>query len=115
MTAKNTLILAVLGETTYAEFKGDVGVPYCVNQTVLGGIGCLYDNIGHPYLPPKERESLTIDFEKFDKEVITHIHEQDKNIPLLTVILAGRPMIIENVLNESSAVLAAWLPGTSGG
>jgi beta-glucosidase len=24
-------------------------------------------------------------------------------------------MLIENVLNESSAVLAAWLPGTSGG
>jgi len=47
--------------------------------------------------------------------VITHIREQDKNIPLLTVILAGRPMLIENVLNESSAVLAAWLPGTSGG
>ena len=24
-------------------------------------------------------------------------------------------MLIENVLNESSAVLDAWLPGTSGG
>jgi beta-glucosidase len=47
--------------------------------------------------------------------VITNIREQDKNIPLLTVILAGRPMIIENLLNESSAVLDAWLPGTSGG
>ena len=31
------------------------------------------------------------------------------------MILAGRPMIIESVLNESSAVLDAWLPGTSGG
>jgi hypothetical protein len=53
MNAKNTLILGVVGETTYAEFKGDIGVPYCINQTILGGIGCLYDNIGHPYLPPK--------------------------------------------------------------
>jgi len=60
MTSKNTLILAVLGETTYAEFKGDVGVPYCINQTILGGVGCLYDNIGHPYLPIKERESLAL-------------------------------------------------------
>lgn len=115
MTAKNTLILGVVGETTYAEFKGDVGVPYCINQTVLGGVGCLYDNIGHPYLPLRERESLALDYEKFDKEVITHIHDQDKNIPLLTVILAGRPMLIDNLLNESSAVLDAWLPGTSGG
>jgi beta-glucosidase len=115
MTNKNTLILAVIGETTYAEFKGDVGVPYCINQTVLGGVGCLYDNIGHPYMPARERETLALDFEKFDKEVITEIHAQDKTIPLLTVILAGRPMLIGNVLNESSAVLDAWLPGTSGG
>lgn len=115
MTAKNTLVLAVVGETTYAEFKGDVGVPYCINQTILGGVGCLYDNIGHPYLPPKERESLTLDFEKFDKEVIAEVRGEDKTIPVLTVLLAGRPMIIENLLTESSAVLAAWLPGTSGG
>lgn len=74
-------------------------MPYCVNQTILGGVGCLYDNIGHPYLPPHERTTLLLDFEKFDKEVITHIKDQDKNIPLLTVILAGRPMLIENVLN----------------
>lgn len=115
MTAKNTLILGVVGETTYAEFKGDVGVPYCINQTVLGGVGCLYDNIGHAYLPAKERETLALDYEKFDKEVIANIREQDKNIPVLTVILAGRPMLIQSLLNESSAVLDAWLPGTSGG
>ena len=115
MTATNTIILGVIGQTTYAEFKGDVGVPYCINQTILGGVGCLYDNIGHPYLPPKERESLTIDFEKFDKEVITNIREQNKNIPLVTVLLAGRPMIIESVLTESTAVVSAWLPGTAGG
>ena len=53
MTAANTVILAVLGEAPYAEFKGDIGVPYCINQSILGGVGCLYDSIGHPYLPPK--------------------------------------------------------------
>jgi beta-glucosidase len=63
----------------------------------------------------KERETLELDYEKFDKEVITNIRTEDKNIPLLTVILAGRPMLIQNVLNESSAILDAWLPGTSGG
>lgn len=41
--------------------------------------------------------------------------EQDKNIPLISVMLAGRPMLINSVVNISSAVLAAWLPGTSGG
>lgn len=115
MNAKNTLIIGVVGQSPYAEFKGDIGVPYCVNQTILGGVGCLYDNMGHPYLPPKERASLALEYEKFDKDVISHIREEDKNIPLLTVILAGRPMIIDDILTESTAVLDAFLPGTSGG
>jgi len=56
-----------------------------------------------------------LDYDKFDKEIISSIRSEDKNIPLLTVILAGRPMIIDNLLTESSAVLDAFLPGTSGG
>jgi hypothetical protein len=31
MNAKNTLILAVVGESPYAEFCGDVNIPYCQN------------------------------------------------------------------------------------
>ena len=31
MNAKNTLILAVMGESPFAEFAGDVGIPYCQN------------------------------------------------------------------------------------
>lgn len=47
--------------------------------------------------------------------MITHIREEDKNIPLITVLLAGRPMIIDKIMTESSAVMHAFLPGTSGG
>lgn len=39
----------------------------------------------------------------------------DKNIPLISVLFSGRPMLIESILNESSAFIASWLPGTSGG
>jgi beta-glucosidase len=66
-------------------------------------------------MPPVQRTSLALDFDKFDTEVINHIREEDKNIPMLTVLLAGRPMIIDNVLAQSSAVISAFLPGTSGG
>ncbi len=33
MNAKNTLILSVVGESPYAEFTGDVNIPYCQNST----------------------------------------------------------------------------------
>ena len=34
---------------------------------------------------------------------------------MVTVLIAGRPMLIDSILEESSAVLDAFLPGTSGG
>ena len=58
---------------------------------------------------------MEIDFTKFEKEVITEVRGTDKNIPLVSVLLSGRPRILNDVYADSSAVIAAWLPGTSGG
>lgn len=35
-------------------------------------------------------------------------------IPFVTILISGRPMILGNVLNDSNALIAAWLPGTEG-
>ncbi len=35
-------------------------------------------------------------------------------IPVVIVLLSGRPMIIEQVLGKADAFVAAWLPGTEG-
>lgn len=37
------------------------------------------------------------------------------DIPLITVLIAGRTMIINEPLTYSKAFIAAWLPGTTGG
>jgi beta-glucosidase len=34
--------------------------------------------------------------------------------PIITVLLSGRPLILESALDESDALLAAWLPGSEG-
>ena len=34
--------------------------------------------------------------------------------PVITVLLSGRPLILESALDESDALLAAWLPGSEG-
>ena len=36
-------------------------------------------------------------------------------IPVVVVLISGRPLIIESVLQEADAVIAAWLPGSEGG
>jgi beta-glucosidase len=35
-------------------------------------------------------------------------------IPVVVILVSGRPMIVENVLGSADAFIAAWLPGTEG-
>ena len=35
-------------------------------------------------------------------------------VPVVVILLSGRPMLIEPSLNSSKAFIAAWLPGTEG-
>ncbi|MGE5805170.1 MAG: glycoside hydrolase family 3 C-terminal domain-containing protein, partial [Ignavibacteria bacterium] len=37
-----------------------------------------------------------------------------EGIPVIVVIISGRPMIIEPILHYSDAIIAVWLPGTEG-
>jgi beta-glucosidase len=35
-------------------------------------------------------------------------------LPVVVVLLSGRPMFIDNILGKADAIVAAWLPGTEG-
>ena len=112
MTARNTLIIGAFGEVPYAESEGDVNIPYCKGDD---NPYCLYNPYLNPYVPGFQKKDLTVDFSKFENEVITEVRGADKSIPLVSVLLTGRPVPIKNIYETSSAVIAAWLPGTSGG
>ena len=43
------------------------------------------------------------------------MRKNHKEIPLSTVLFSGRPMIVNEVLNQSQAFISGFLPGTSGG
>ena len=60
MNSKNTLILAAVGESPYAEMAGDVGIPYCQNETILGKEGCLFDDAANPYYYTPQRPNLNL-------------------------------------------------------
>jgi len=50
-----------------------------------------------------------------DREDIEAFSNMKKaGIPVVVVLISGRPMIINDVLNQADAFLAAWLPGTEG-
>lgn len=113
MNYRNTLIIGVFGEVPYAEAEGDVNIPFCRSNADLSA--CLYNPYINPYIPADQKNDLSVSFNKFESEVITEVRALDKNIPLLSVLLTGRPVPIRDIYEESTAVIAAWLPGTSGG
>ena len=58
-----------------------------------------------------DAESLALDPE--DVEAINRVKSAE--IPVVVVLISGRPLIIEPELQGWDALLAAWLPGTEGG
>jgi beta-glucosidase len=57
-----------------------------------------------------DRADLTL-----SKEDVAAIETVKKaGIPVVVVLLSGRPMIIDQVLGQCDAFVAAWLPGTEG-
>ena len=39
---------------------------------------------------------------------------KDRGVPVVAVILSGRPLVIDAILDKADAIVAAWLPGTEG-
>ena len=72
-------ILVVIGETPYAEFKGN-------------------------------RTNLDLSAE----DVALIAKAKSSGVPVVTVLLSGRPLILGDALKNSDAFIAAWLPGTEG-
>lgn len=83
--AKYDAVIAVLGETPYAEYNGDVRYPKPVAHSAL-----------HP-------EDLAV------LEAVS-----GKGAPVVTVLYSGRPAYANDLINLSDAFVAAFLPGTEG-
>ncbi|MCL4551288.1 MAG: glycoside hydrolase family 3 C-terminal domain-containing protein [Bacteroidetes bacterium] len=57
-----------------------------------------------------DKDDLSLD--KEDLDAIAKV--KASGVPIVTLLVSGRPMLIEPALNESKAFVAAWLPGTEG-
>lgn len=77
--------IAVIGETPYAEMKGDVPQPAAITHSLR-----------HPE----------------DLQLLRTMAKSGK--PVVTVLLSGRTSYVNDLLNLSDAFVAAWLPGTEG-
>jgi beta-glucosidase len=68
--------------------------------------------IGEPPYAEGQGDSSELALPPEDLQLIKNISEQ--NIPVVVVLLSGRPLLINDVLDRADAFVAAWLPGTEG-
>ncbi|WP_155335966.1 glycoside hydrolase family 3 protein [Acrocarpospora corrugata] len=78
-------VIAVIGETPYAEFLGDLGRRSLEAHKLYPGDLAVLDKVS------------------------------GKGTPVVTVYVTGRPLWVNKELNRSDAFVVAWLPGTEGG
>ena len=57
-----------------------------------------------------DRDSLLLSDD--NKKLLEKVKKSNK--PFIVVLISGRPMIVNDALNNSNAFIAAWLPGTEG-
>lgn len=57
-----------------------------------------------------DRKDLTLD--PADVALVKRV--KASGVPTIVVLLSGRPMILEPILPDADAIVAAWLPGTEG-
>ena len=103
--SQHDVAIVVIGEKPYAEGMGDIRT----GGRVASGSG-----FGGPtsQLSPYGR---TIELAELHPEDLATIRAiTAKGIPVVTVLVSGRPLVVNTELAESTAFVAAWLPGSEG-
>ena len=104
---QHDVAIVVIGEEPYAEGLGDIRsgdhVIVEAGSQINGSM-----NVLSPYGHTLELAKLYPE----DLETIKTI--SGKGIPVITVLVSGRPLVIGKELEESAAFVAAWLPGSEG-
>jgi beta-glucosidase len=101
------IAVVVIGETPYAEGMGDIRG----DDKIITEAGSQIN--GQVKVLRASGDSLELNkLYPNDLETIKNI--TNKGVPVIVILVSGRPLIIEQELAASSAFIAAWLPGSEG-
>jgi len=105
--ALHDVAVVVIGETPYAEGMGDIRT----GDDVIVQAGSQINGL-LKVLEPYGNTMLLSKLHPEDIETITNI--TSRGVPVVTVFVAGRPLVTDAEMAASSAFVAAWLPGSEG-
>ncbi|MFT4630886.1 MAG: beta-glucosidase [Dinoroseobacter sp.] len=104
---KHDVAIVVIGERPYAEGMGDVRT----GNNVLVEAGSQIRGLMKILEPYGSSLELA---EAHPEDLATIKNITNKGIPVVAVLLSGRPLIINQELAEVASFIAAWLPGSEG-
>ena len=106
--AEGTTILRAIQETVSAETK----VTFSKDGTGASGADVGIVVIGEtPYAEGNgDKDDLTVSV----ADITAISNMKQAGIPIVVVLLSGRPMMINEALRKCDSFIAAWLPGTEG-
>lgn len=106
-SSKHDIAIVVIGETPYAEGLGDIRNEQLAVSEYMSKIDGQF-NVTKPY-------GETVVLSELHPEDLALIESiKSKGIPVITVLVSGRPLNIEKELLLSDAFVMAWLPGSEG-
>jgi beta-glucosidase len=104
---RHDIAIVVIGENPYAEGMGDIRE----SDNVIVETGSMIRGTMNA-LEPYGTSLVLADLHPQDLQTLTTISQQ--GIPIVCVLVSGRPLVVNEELERSQAFVAAWLPGSEG-
>jgi len=108
VTTGGTTILEAIQNTVSAGTK----VTYSKNGTGAAGADVVVVVVGEKPYAEGFGDSADLTLSQDEKAVVTNAKKA--GIPVVVILLSGRPLVIPEIMDQSDAFVAAWLPGTEG-
>ncbi|HUB34290.1 MAG TPA: glycoside hydrolase family 3 N-terminal domain-containing protein, partial [Bryobacteraceae bacterium] len=108
VTPGGITVLAAIKKTV----ASNVTVTYSPDGTSASGAAVGIAVIGEKPYAEMQGDRTDLSVAQEDLDAVRNL--KAAGIPLVVVLLSGRPMILGDVLDKADAVIAAWLPGTEG-
>ncbi len=104
---RHDVAIVVIGERPYAEGMGDIRA----NNDVVVESGSMIRG----QVKVLEAYGNTLELANLHPEDLQTMRTiADRGIPVVCVLLSGRPLVVNKELAQSNAFVAAWLPGSEG-
>ena len=104
------------GTTILAGIKAaaskDANITYSLDGKGAEGADVGVVVIGEKPYAEGSGDSVDVSLDKEDVQTVTNMKKS--GIPVVVVLLSGRPLLLGSVLDQADAFVAAWLPGSEG-